>query len=295
MARLLVTGAGGPAGSSLVAQLRARGHDVVGADVRELAGAVAVPAANDPALVPALARLVRTQRIDVVVPTVSEELPVLADAAPLLAPARVLVAPVEAVRLAHDKLLTARALHAAGVPVPAFGVPDDHPDAAHAVATFGGPVVVKPRVSRGGRGVEVVDDAWDGSWRALPARSIVQAFAPGTEYAPVVYRRAAAAEPDVTVVLEKTELASGRVGNAVAVRRAVADDVADVARRAVLTLGLTGAVDLDVRRDVRGRPVVLEVNARFGANSAAAPELLDAMLADVNDLVATTDGAAVAP
>ena len=36
-----------------------------------------------------------------------------------------------------------------------------------------------------------------------------------------------------------------------------------------------------LRRRADGVPVVLEVNARFGANSAHAPELLDAALASV--------------
>jgi carbamoyl-phosphate synthase large subunit len=48
----------------------------------------------------------------------------------------------------------------------------------------------------------------------------------------------------------------------------------------VRSLDLVGPVDIDVRRRADGRPVVLEVNARFGANSAWAPEVLDAVLAD---------------
>jgi carbamoylphosphate synthase large subunit len=43
---------------------------------------------------------------------------------------------------------------------------------------------------------------------------------------------------------------------------------------------LTGPVDLDVRRGVDGEPVVLEINARFGANSSHAPEVLDALLGE---------------
>ncbi len=288
MARVLVTGAGGPAGRSLVRQLVGRGHDVTAVDARPLPGVLEVPPAADPRLVDALRDLVRTGSIDLLVPTVSEELPVLAAAAAAgrLDPARVLVGTVRAVRLAHDKLLTAVSLHAAGVPVPEFAVPEDFRDAPEARRALGGSIVTKPRVSRGGRGVEVIDEAWTGSWDAVPPGSVVQAFAPGTEYAPVVYRAPGAEEPEVVVVLEKTALAHGRTGNAVGVRRVRADDVADVARRAVAALGLTGPVDMDVRRDVAGRPVVLEVNARFGANSAAVPELVDAALADVGTALA---------
>ncbi len=281
MARVLVTGAGGPAGRSLAGQLRDRGHDVVAVDARPLPGVHEVPPAADPGLVGVLRDLVRAESVDVLVPTVSEELPVLAAAAARLAPAHVLVGTSRAVGLAHDKLRTARSLHAAGVPVPATAVPEDFRDAGEAMRALGGPVVTKPRVSRGGRGVEVVDAAWAGEWDDVPPGSVVQSFAPGTEYAPVVYRAPGATEPEVVVVLEKTALAHGRTGNAVGVRRVRADDVADVARRAVVALGLTGPVDLDVRRDAAGRPVVLEVNARFGANSAAVPELVDAALADV--------------
>jgi carbamoyl-phosphate synthase large subunit len=47
---------------------------------------------------------------------------------------------------------------------------------------------------------------------------------------------------------------------------------------AVRALGLTGPVDVDVRRRADGTPVVLGVTARFGRNSGLAPEMLDAVL-----------------
>ena len=59
------------------------------------------------------------------------------------------------------------------------------------------------------------------------------------------------------------------------------DEISGLALAAVEALGLTGPVDLDIRRMPDGTPVVLEINARFGANSAAAPELLSAVLASV--------------
>jgi carbamoyl-phosphate synthase large subunit len=44
-------------------------------------------------------------------------------------------------------------------------------------------------------------------------------------------------------------------------------------------LGFVGPLDIDIRRRADGTPVVLEINARFGANIAQAPRVLDAVLA----------------
>ena len=287
--RVLVTGAGGPAGRAIAAQLKARDIPVLGTDIRELpAGAgltsVRVPPASDPDLVSVLRRLVISEGINLVIPTVSEELPQLAAyRAAFGADVRVIIGDPGPVALANDKLFTAWQLHSAGVPVPRFGVPGDFADADAAMAAFGGPVVVKPRVSRGGRGVIVIDGSTELDWHQLPDGQIVQEFIPGAEYGPMVFGTPAhnSAAP-FAVVVEKTELAQGNVGNAVATRRAEpgeAVDVGMVAMAAVRALGLTGPVDVDVRRRADGTPVVLEVNARFGANSERAPELLDAVLA----------------
>lgn len=59
-----------------------------------------------------------------------------------------------------------------------------------------------------------------------------------------------------------------------------ASDVARVALAAATTLDLVGPLDVDVRRDELDVPRVLEINARFGAWSAAAPELLARVLLD---------------
>ena len=47
-------------------------------------------------------------------------------------------------------------------------------------------------------------------------------------------------------------------------------------RRAVV--GLRGPLDIDIRRRTDGLPVVLEINARFGANIRFASEVLDTAL-----------------
>ncbi|WP_246465084.1 ATP-grasp domain-containing protein [Ruania alkalisoli] len=278
--RVLVTGSGGPAGRALIAMLAERGLDVLGADMAPVMGLPVptrrLPAAADPLFLTELGALVESESIDLLVPTVSEELPVLASAvARELWPhaCGVVIGEADAVRAADDKLVTAQRLRAADVSVPRFARPSQLSSVVEATSWWGAPIVLKPRVSRGGRGVHLLSSDRDLDWRMIGDDQIVQEFAPGIEYAPVVYRPRAGASGDVTVVLEKSA-AGDRI------RRVEAPDVAALALRAAGALGLTGPVDVDVRRDPAGRPVVLEVNARVGANVGLAPELVDAMLAD---------------
>jgi carbamoyl-phosphate synthase large subunit len=290
MTTVLVTGIGGPAGRSLASQLRRRGFaepgsSVVGVDARRATDTDAtytrtVPFAAAPDFVPALRDVIELVRADLVIPTVSEELPIVAAAARLLDAhgARIAVGGPAAMSVAADKLFTMWALARANVPVPRFAPASDFRSAAEAMRALGGPVVVKPRVSRGGRDVVLFERDAEQGWPSAPERLLVQRFAPGVEYSPQAFR---AGHESALVVLEKTRLRHGRMGNADAAERreggAVAH-VAHVASAALDALGVEGAADIDIRIDDDGVPVVLEVNARFGALSAHAPEVLDAAL-----------------
>lgn len=306
MTSLLVTGAGGPAGRALGGQLAARvaaGARLtwVGIDIAPLADPCFpvtdhAPRASSWDYATGMCALIDRYAPDLVIPTVQDELPQVAVLAETLhrAPGSagtgvVVTAAPGPAAIAADKLLTMLALDHAGVPVPRYALPTDFPDVRDALAWAGGPIVVKPRVSRGGRAVRLLESPADltgpVTWADLDASWIVQSFADGTEYNPQAHRTPSG---ELTVVvLEKTALKQGRVGNAAAVVRladGAAPDAENLARRAVEALDLTGPVDLDVRRDTTGAPVVLEVNGRFGANSAHAPELLDAVLAPWADV-----------
>ncbi len=287
-----MTGAAGPAGRALATGLVRAGETrevwAIGADMAPVpvAGYEAVePVA--PAVHPRyeedMLALVAGLEPDLVLPTVSEELARIATLGVAVGwgPRLVGSAPGPAA-VAGDKLLTMWALARAHVAVPDFAGVSRFRSAARVLDWAGGPVVVKPRVARGGRGVHVLDDPDDRVWGRVDESWLVQAFAPGTEYSPQVYRSPATGACTV-VVLRKAALEHGLVGNATAVDR-VPDgqeaDVADLAERTVRALDLVGPVDMDVRRLADGTPVVLEVNARFGAVSASAPELLDAVLDD---------------
>jgi predicted ATP-grasp superfamily ATP-dependent carboligase len=285
--RVLVTGACGPAGSSIGRQLVERGHSVIGVDSLPVEyGAFPIATvlpADDPAFVDMLFDYASRWNVDLIVPTVTEELtiPALHGEFPDW---RIVIGPLPGVQIANDKWLTANALLAAGVAVPrsALTSPQTESDQATLTTLFdaGVQMVSKPRVGRGGRDVIVHADSTE-VLSASPGR-IVQEFAPGTEYAVDLLVPDDSERADVVGVLEKTQLAQGLTGNGVTVRRLpheAVDDVVELARSAVRAVGLTGPVDVDVRRRADGTPAVLEINARLGAHSAHVPEICDGILA----------------
>jgi carbamoylphosphate synthase large subunit len=281
MSKILVTGVGGPAGRSVTSLLLERQVSVVGTDMNlvEMDGIrfYQVPPADAPNLLPSVYAIAKQERVDLVIPTVSEELPVFARGWLWQHELPALISSVIAVETANDKYLTSQALSAQNVAVPRYCLPSQVRSPADLAHSIGWPCISKPRVGRGGREVFLHDEE---DWQVIAALGdhyILQEFAEGTDYAPNVY-----AGPDgqtVVVVLEKTELKEGRVGNAKSVRRAKDEDVAELARAAARAVGLSGPLDIDIRRRSDGKPVVLEINARFGANIRHAPEVFEAALA----------------
>ncbi|WP_257161558.1 ATP-grasp domain-containing protein [Corynebacterium cystitidis] len=266
----LITGVGGPAGSSLSTQLQERGHTVVGVDMLEIAGALQGPRADSPDLIPLLRTAITEHDVDIFIPTVQDELPFVAAAAPLL-PCTVVLSDPLAIGLAHDKWFTAQYCSDNGLAVPATVT------GSNEFTEF--PHVIKPRVARGGRGVVVIDRPEDDSSERNDAL-IRQSFASGDEYCPQLF---IGRDGDVLCVnLRKTKLRDGRVGNADGVERADHAGVETLAKQVAQLFNLRGPVDMDIRLTNEGTPVLLEINARFGANSAHAPEILDALLAEVS-------------
>ena len=281
MKRILVTGVGEPAGRSVVQLLLARGHVVVGVNVRSVAvpGITfhLVPAASDSSFMDRLQQLARQEKIDLLIPAASEELPVVAERWNNRDGVPALIGPFEAVYTANDKYLTAVHLSKNNVPVPRFCLPSQVKSAADIANRVGWPCLSKPRIGHGGRGVTVWPEKDYAFMTSFDDRSILQEFIPGADYAPNLYLGSHA--QTVAIVLEKTRLREGNVGNALDVQRVDAPDVAELAVTAGRTLGLSGPLDIDIRRRADNAPVVLEINARFGTHIAQAPEVLDAALA----------------
>jgi len=277
---ILITGIGGPAGRSALTYFKGKGHTVTGTDVRQVDIEAdtfhVVPMAADPEFVPALLGIIREERPTLFIPTVTEELSTVArlkDEIERLG-CLVYISPPEAVDIANDKLKTAAFLKARGIPVPVTfdgATPRDL-----VISELGLPFLAKPNYSRGGRGVVVyrtADEVYADKRQGL----VLQEFAPGDEFDVNLFVDKGG-ELKAAVVLKKTVMKEGIVGNALGVERTVKDDILKLCADAARLLGLEGPLDIDVRMRKDEVPAVLEINARLGGNSLSASEVLDALM-----------------
>ena len=273
MRKILVTGVGGPAGRSVAKLLLARGFSVLGTDCRTLTlpqlQFTTIPPASSPDFLSAVCSLAEREQVALVIPTVSEELPILAGSWQSTVP--LLISSPDSVRVADDKYLTCRLLQKEGVAVPRFLLPSQVSTEEEIEQTLGWPCISKPKIGRGGRGVRVYKKEDFPSLLALDDSYILQEFIPGAEYGPNLFL---GQDFCFAAVIIKTELKGGVVGNAKSALRTHNTQVEKLAIDAARALDLMGPVDLDLRQRADGSLAVLELNARFGANIALAPEVL---------------------
>ncbi len=214
-----------------------------------------LPRGDDPGFADALLEICRERAVDVVVPTVDSELITLAESRDEFADAgtAVLVAPTRALRRCLDKWALMQ-IADGSVPIPRCAPLDDdfNPDA------FELPVVVKPRVGSGSRGVRRID-SWDALGTFRDPTLLVQEHLPGPEYSLDVL---ATADGEVRAVVPRERL---RVDSGIAITsRTVHDDeLESVGARAVKAAGLTGVANVQVMRDAAGTPRLIEINPRF--------------------------------
>lgn len=277
--RVLVTGVGGPSGRAATAALQERDFFVLGVDMNSVPNCAnqfeQVPASLSASYPDMLRSLISEHNIDWLFPTVAEELVIVAGLADELREqgVSVFISGAAAVGVCEDKWMTAQTLAASDIAVPesAVGCAEDV-----SVRNLGFPLVSRPRNGRGGRGVVVHDGP---GVQPAVAEPVWQKFISGTEYDVLLVRHP---DPPQHVVMcqvfEKVLLKDGRVGNATEVKAVEMFDVAALAEDAACALGLTGPLDMDIRRGQDGGLRLLEINARIGAHSLNAPALFDVLV-----------------
>ena len=266
MTRILITGAGGPAGVAVIRSLLKDADNVVlAADMDGWAsGLYLVPADRrrivEPGLssgfVDALLATCVADDIDVLFSTVDVELPALAERrAEFEAAGTALAAPsLETLTVCLDKFLLAERC-ADALRVPTTRLLDEQGVAFD----WSFPVIVKPRRGAGSRGVRVVPDRAALESIPLDDALIIQAFLPGDEYSVDVF---ADATGNVVAAVPRTR---ERVDSGVSIAGQTVKDaeLESTAAAVARAIGLSGVANVQLRRDVDGHPALLEVNPRF--------------------------------
>jgi carbamoyl-phosphate synthase large subunit len=150
--RILVTGAGGPAGVCTIKALKGK-HDVISVDSDRLASGLylsdksyLVPLAKDAGFVPRILRICKKEGIRFIIPTVGEELPVFAKNIDLFSKNGITVAVsnLKSIEIANNKLYTYT-----------FFKDEAYCPEIYSVSNVRFPCVVKPVNSRGSRGFHI--------------------------------------------------------------------------------------------------------------------------------------------
>jgi carbamoyl-phosphate synthase large subunit len=179
---VLVTGAGGPAGVSVIRALAGRCH-VIAVDSDPLAAGLhlarssgLIPKADDASFVARLLEIADDNGADAIIATLTEEMLVLSRHAEEVSERVAVWLPSRSsLDLCQDKWRFATAMREAGIDVPAT--------ALGSAAAVPGPWVVKPRFSRGSRDVHYVDRVDEvASIAAKLADPIVQTRVKGSEF-----------------------------------------------------------------------------------------------------------------
>jgi carbamoylphosphate synthase large subunit len=285
-ARLLVMGAGGAGAENLIRSLRGADSSLVllgcnddrfvvrrsAADARYV-----VPPPGTPRFVPALRRLIRESRVDLVVPTIDRHVQALSDARVDFR-GKVFLPAARVVALCRDKyrLITVLLRHGVRAPVT---YPVREPEGVDEIfARLGRPkrVWCRPRTgtcARGGGAVSTPDQArrWMAVWetmQGIPISSFTLAeYLPGREIlCQSVWQRG-------RMVLANTferlayfgadNIPSGVTSLSSLAKTVVEPGVVAVCRAAITAIapGASGAFSVDVKEDGDGRPHITEINA----------------------------------
>lgn len=244
--------------------------EIHGADASRLAPALQfvdrkhiVPPVTSPEYGETLCKLVRREKIRLLIPLIDHELEILADARETLAEAgcTALISSPDAVRTCRDKLATYEAFKTAGIDAP-FTLPWA---AMVEQKRHRFPYFMKPRRGSAAMGNFVIRNAEE--LRALGPgvpEPIVQEFIEGVEYTLDVYT-GLDGKPRCVVPRRRLEVRVGEVSKSLVVKDKA---LFALGRRAVGVLpGCRGLITVQCIKTPAGRICVIEINPRFGGGA----------------------------
>jgi carbamoyl-phosphate synthase large subunit len=264
-ARVLITGTGGPSGISVMKALRMEPLEVFSADIDPYATGLylvgedrrlLIPRGDCDDYVPFVLEACRRHRIDVLVPTVDSELVPLAEARESFAAlgTKIVLASAETLRICLDKwTLHQRCRDAVRVPHSVLA------DGAFDPTGIELPVIVKPRVGSGSRGIRLIQRLEALERIECDGTLLVQEHLPGTEHSLDVLARS---DGQVIAVVPRSRL---KVDSGIAITGRTVHDhgLETIGRQVAERIGLTSVANVQVKESTDGLPALLEVNPRF--------------------------------
>jgi carbamoyl-phosphate synthase large subunit len=280
--RILVTGAGGPAGVNFIMSLRLAPEKmrIVGTEADEYYLYLApvdsrflVPKASDTNYIDRLNEIIRKEKIDFVHAQPDVEVAVISEKREKLDAATFLPSK-DAVRKCQDKLESAKIWQKNGIPVARVMELRSESDIDRAFEEFGSPIWIRARHGAGGRGSTPAHDketalAWISYWksRKMDWDFIAQEYLPGRNFG--FHSLWKDGELVVSMARERLEyiypnLAPSGVTGTPSVQRTIhSESVNEIGTKAVLAIdqNFSGIACVDLKENGEGVPCVTEINA----------------------------------
>ena len=214
-----------------------------------------VPLSSAPGYLDEITSICELESIDLIIPTIDDELELFATARDRFAKrgVRVAVSSPETAALCNDKLATCQHLRSRGVAAAATYLPGALPSGLPL------PLFIKPRVGRGGIGAYRAQSARDLAFFVeYVAQAVVQEYLDGPEFTIDVLcdfnGRVVSVVPRERVVIRAGVIDRGRTSNDPA--------LIGLALACAAAIPFAGAINIQCRV-VNGQPVVFEINPRF--------------------------------
>ena len=282
MKRILVTGAGGPAGVNFTLSLKLVGRRevyIVGAEANKyhihMAKADKVyltPKAEEKRYIDTINRIIAEEDVELVYPQPDIEVQVISENREKIS-AKVFLPSKNTIRICQDKLKTVEVLEKKGVPVPETIEVKGEDDLKKAFEELKKPIWIRATRGAGGKGSTPASSlevalAWIRYWklRDEKLRFIAQEYLPGRNLAfHALFRDG---ELITSMARERVEYIypslspSGITGTPAVQRTIHSEKVNRIAEEAVLAIdpNYNGIASVDLKEDVEGIPRITEIN-----------------------------------
>ena len=266
---ICVTGVGGAAGVVVSKYLKREGYYIVGMDANRLSAGFkfchktyTIPLAASDAFLDELITICRNESVDILIPTVDEELLPIAENRLLFEEigVKVIISDHKVIRDTLDKYICYKRLKRADIPVPKTWLP-----AQVDLNLLVYPLIVKPRKGRGAKNIFICEDKEDLKHALKKTQKpIIQEFINGREYS-VDTLSDLNGEPLIVVPRERMEIKGGVSWRG---RTLIDENISSVVIKLLKKVRFVGPTCCQAIVGSNNIPKIIEINPRFGGTTS---------------------------